>query len=86
MNAAAKICAVIAFATPIIVITGYAYRQAVGGDLQDAMFKTYSVLQDTPGAGRYSRSLQRGCYTFCILRFCRLRRDIAQQYYTLLRT
>lgn len=48
--------AVVAVATPLVVVTGAAYSRVTGKPMGESMFSTYSVLQDTPGAPRPVRS------------------------------
>ena len=50
MNALSKVCAVVVIAAPLVLGTAYLYCLVTGTSLRAAMFKTYSILQDTPGA------------------------------------
>ena len=49
-NVFCKILAVVVTALPIVLLTGLAYAKVTGSPLGKSMFKTYTVLQDTPGA------------------------------------
>lgn len=45
-----KLVAMAILALPLVAVSGFAYSLATGKGLRESMFRTYAVLQDTPGA------------------------------------
>lgn len=50
MPTAGKVLAILAVTIPLTLIGGECYRRAAGVTMEDALWKAYNVLSDTPGA------------------------------------
>lgn len=49
MNIMTKLMALVILGAPFIVVGGLLYKQASGSTWREAMFKSYTVLQNVPG-------------------------------------
>ncbi|KAL3146236.1 hypothetical protein ABBQ32_002939 [Trebouxia sp. C0010 RCD-2024] len=78
MNIMTKLLALVILGTPFVVVGGLLYKQASGSSWREALFKSYAVLQNVPGADatvepNYKASLvinsifQLGLLTFAVV-------------------